>query len=99
MRKIALLAGALFLAGCGGEAVASDSTGFVCDDFAAFVKDGSPAHQRTQMVSEIGDLIGNADPKVQSAYETLTNTVDNPSAQTIADDTFAQSCFDAGWKG
>lgn len=99
MRKLGLAA-LLLLAGCGSEgAAATDSTKFVCDDFATFVRDGKPADKRSEVVSDIGELIGNADEKVRGAYDTLTNTVNTPTAQPLADDTFAQACFDAGWEG
>ena len=97
MRRIALLVGVLLLAGCGGEAAAMDSTEAVCDDFAAFVRDGRPAEQRPDVVRGMGDLIGNADTGVQRGFEALTNTVNDPTAQPLADDAFAQSCIDAGW--
>lgn len=93
-----VVAVALTVAGCGGEASAIDSTESVCDDFAAFIKAGRPADQRSEVVASIGEVIGNADAGVRDAYSTLTNTVNTPTAQPIADDTFAQSCFDAGWE-
>lgn len=92
------LVGVLLLAGCGGASEAGgDTTGLVCDDFAAFAQDGRPSDQRSEVVSGIGDLIGNADPGVADAFDGLTATVNNPTE--AADDAFAQACFDAGWEG
>ncbi len=77
-----------------------DSTEFVCDDFAKFIRDGRPADQRSEIISGIGDLIRSAEMGVRDAYRSLTNTMNGTtSAQQIADDTFAQACFDAGWDG
>lgn len=99
MRVLILtVAAAVSLAGCSGGPV--DSTGSVCDEFAAFVKDGRPADQRADIVRSIGEVIDNADKKVRDAYPPLTRTVQaSGGAQSLADDTFAQACFDAGWKG
>lgn len=78
----------------------SDATEFVCDDFAKFIRDGRPADQRSEVVSDIGELVADAEPNVQDAYGTLANTVNGTvGSQQIADDTFAQACFDAGWEG
>lgn len=99
MRHTGWLIGVLLLAGCGtGSADVLDSTEIVCDDFAHFIRDGRPADQRSDVISGIGDVIGNADSGVRDAYGVLTNTVNDTSSQPIADDTFAQACFDAGWE-
>jgi hypothetical protein len=95
---VTLTAAALLTAGCSssdGELL--DSTESVCDDFAGYVRDGG---DRAEVVASIGEVIDNAEAGVRDAYPTLQNTVDgNESAQQLADDTFAQSCFDAGWEG
>lgn len=99
MRWVSPVLGLLLLAGCSSGGGTIDSTESVCNDFAAFVKDGAPAEQRPDIVDSIGQVIGNADEGVQQAYKALTNTADGAGDPGVADDTFAQSCFDAGWDG
>lgn len=86
------------LAACSSTPV--NSTQSVCTDFAKFIKEGRPASQRADVVRSLGKVISQADKKVQDAFPTLTRTVTGTTgAQHLADDTFAQACFDAGWKG
>jgi hypothetical protein len=92
-----LAAVALATSGCGGTGGATE---VACDDFAAFIRDGRPIDQRVDVIRGIGDIIGNADPRVRDAHDTLVATVDgSPGAQALADDTFAQACYDTGWDG
>jgi hypothetical protein len=92
-----LAAVALATAGCGGT---SGATEVACDDFAAFIRDGRPVDQRAAVIRSIGEVIGNADQRVQDAHDALVATVDSsPTAQALADDTFAQACYDTGWDG
>lgn len=93
----------LALSGCGGDAEGGgslDSTGNVCDSFAAHSRDGLPAAERADVVDSIGEVIDNADQQVQDAYPPLQNTASaSDSAYRTAADGFAQACFDAGWDG
>jgi len=105
MRNSGVLASAVLLvglAGCGGSGdddgagPVLDSTESVCDQFAGFLKNGG---DRASVVDSIGGAVGNAAQGVQDAYGSLQNTVSaDQSAQQVADDAFAQACFDAGWK-
>lgn len=113
MKRTGLAGLVLLLAACGGASTPptaaepapaqdglSDEGGFVCDDFAAYARDGQPRDQRTQVVSKIGRLVGNAESELQEAHDVLTRSVDAPDSQwTVAADTFAQTCFDLGWDG
>jgi hypothetical protein len=48
----------------------------------------------------MGKVIINADQGVRDGFQSLTDTVNGSfSSQQLADDVFAQSCFDAGWVG
>lgn len=91
-RALGVLFVAAVLSGCssGGQV---DSTGLVCDEFAAFARDGLPAEQRSGVLESMGEVIGNAEQGVQDAYAGLRDG--GPGA----DDVFAQACFDAGWEG
>lgn len=88
--------GLLLVAGCSSTPL--DSTESVCDEFAQFIQDGRPADQRPAVVRSMGEVIGNAAQPVQDGHRGLADTVSNPSAQPLADDTFAAACFDAGWE-
>jgi len=88
---------ALVLTGCSSGGDMLDSTESVCDEFAAYVRDGG---DRAELVASIGEVIANADQQVRDAYPTLQNTVDaTGGATTIADDTFANACLEWGWDG
>ena len=102
MRKLLVCgcAGAVLAtaAACGGGSM--DSTDSVCDEFAAHAKAGLPEADRAKVVASMGKVIDNADQKVRDAYPGLQRAVDKPdSTYQKAADVFAQSCFDAGWKG
>lgn len=100
MKKASLALIALFaLTGC-TTAQAMEANELACDEFAAYSKDGMPKDQRSEVVSSIGEIIGNADPQLQDAHDGLVNSVDKPeSTWTLAADSFAQTCFDLGWEG
>lgn len=91
------------LAGCGGGdggGDALDSTESVCDDFAAHSKAGLPAADRAEVTRSIGEVIGNADQRLQDAHEALVRTASGTDgAYKIAADTFANACFNSGWDG
>jgi hypothetical protein len=99
VKRLMLAASALgLLAAC--SSAPPDSTDSMCTDFAQFIHDGRPADQRADVVRSLGEVVANADQHVQDAYPALTRTVTaDVGAQGIADDTFAQACFDAGWEG
>lgn len=103
MRKTTVMTitvAAALTAGCSSSSEMLDSTELVCDEFATFAQDGRPADQRSDVISSIGEVIGNADQRLKDYYATLTNTVNGPAnAQELADDVFAQTCFDVGWDG
>lgn len=82
---------ALTLTGCGDV----DATSIACNDFAEYISDGMPKDQRSEVVSQIGDIIGNADPKLQDNYGALTNNVNaNEEQWTHAADVFSATCID-----
>lgn len=101
MRLPAVLLTAVLLAGCGGAGGGTvDSSEFVCDDFAAYARDGQPRDQRSEVVSGMGRLIGNAAPALEEAHGALAQSVDGSESQwSSAADGFAQACFDNGWDG
>ena len=87
-------------AGCGGDGEVLDSTGSVCDQFAAHARAGLPAGERAAVVDSMGEVIGNAAGGVVEAFDGLRDTAGgSDSAYQLAADTFAQACFDAGWDG
>lgn len=90
---------ALLATGC-TTAQAMEANELACDEFAAYSKDGMPKDQRSEVVSSIGEIIGNTDPQLQDAHDGLVNSVDKAeSSWTLAADSFAQTCFDLGWEG
>lgn len=77
-----------------------DATELACDDFAAHARDGLPAAERVKTAQSVGEVVGNADQRVRDAHAGLVRTADgSDSSYRLAADTFAQSCFDAGWDG
>lgn len=86
-------------AGCSAPDGTINSTGVVCDEFAAYAGGGQPAGQRSEVVTSMGEVIKNADQGVRDSYDGLVRSVDAPeSTWVLAADTFAQACFDAGWE-
>lgn len=95
--RVGAVVALVLLAGCSGGEI--DSTEAMCDEFAGHAKAGLPEADRLEVARSLAEVRDNADPQVAKASETLTRTANRgDGAYSVAADSFAQACFDSGWK-